>query len=128
MILVKETKRIMGLYPESLMWKLCDGDIERVNGKTAFLALSKRDRAAKIVIDSFVDYLAIGISTVINMFQPDVVCIGGGISREGETLLAPLRRKVEHSTFGLPDSRTKIVKATFENDAGIFGAALLGLQ
>ena len=108
--LIKETKRIMGLYPESLMWKLCDGDIERVNGKTAFLALSKRDHAAKIVIDSFVDYLAIGVSTVINMFQPDVVCIGGGISREGENLLAPLRRKVEHSTFGLPDSRIGLNK------------------
>ncbi len=126
--LVKETKRIMGLYPESLMWKLCDGDVERVNGKTAFLAASKRDYAAKLVVNSFIDHLAICVSSIINMFQPDVICIGGGVSREGDNLLLPLRRKVEHSTFGLVDSRTKIVKANFENDAGIFGAALLGLQ
>jgi hypothetical protein len=118
----------MTLYPESLMWKLCKGDIERVNGKTAFLAASKRDNAAKIVINAFIDYLAIGVSTVINMFQPDVVCIGGGISREGENLLVPLRRRVEHSTFGIEGARTKLVKAVFENDAGILGAALLGLQ
>jgi len=126
--LVKETKRIMNLYPESLMWKLCGGDIEKVNGKTAFLAASKRDVAANIVKNSFIDHLAVGVSSVINMFQPDVVCIGGGISREGDNLLVPLRRKVEHSTFGIDGFRTKIVKATFENDAGIFGAALLGLQ
>lgn len=126
--LVKETKRIMSLYPESLMWKLCKGEIERVNGKTAFLAAFKRDHAAKLVINAFTDYLAIGVSTVINMFQPDVVCIGGGISREGENLLTPLRRRVEHSTFGIEGARTKLVKAVFENDAGIFGAALLGLQ
>ena len=126
--LVKETKRIMNLYPESLMWKLCSGDIERANGKTAFLAASKRDAAANIVKNNFIDHLAVGVSSVINMFQPDVVCIGGGISREGDNLLVPLRRKVEHSTFGIDGFRTKIVKATFENDAGIFGAALLGLQ
>ena len=126
--LTKETKRIMKLYPESLMWKICDGDIERVNGKTAFIAASKRDTAAKIVINSFVDYLAVGVSTIINMLQPDVVCIGGGVSREGDSLLIPLRRRVERATFGIGDSRTKIVKAVFENDAGIFGAALLGLQ
>ncbi len=126
--LVKETKRVMSLYPESSMWKICGGDIDRVNGKTAFIAASKRDHAAKLVIDSFVNYLAIGVSGIINIFQPDVVCIGGGISREGDNLLLPLRRKVEHSTFGIEGARTKIVKAVFENDAGIFGAALLGLQ
>lgn len=126
--LVKETKRIMGLYPQSLMWKLCSGDVEKVNGKTAFLAASKRDVAAKIVVNSFIDYLAVGVSSVINMLQPEVVCIGGGISREGDNILIPLRRRVEHSTFGTEGARTKIVKAVFENDAGIFGAALLGLQ
>ena len=126
--LVKETKRIMSLYPESLMWKLCDGDIDKVNGKTAFFAASKRDYAAKLVVNDFIDYLAIGVSSVINIFQPDVVCIGGGISREGENLLAPLRKRVEHNTFGTDGARTKIVAAAFENDAGIFGAALLGLQ
>ena len=126
--LVKETKRIMGLYPESLMWKLCGGDVDKVTGKTAFLAASKHDAAAKIVVDGFINYLAIGVSSIINIFQPDVVCIGGGISREGDNLLLPLRRKVEHSTFGIEGFRTKIVKAVFENDAGIFGAALLGMQ
>ncbi len=126
--LVKETKRIMSLYPESLMWKICNGEIDRANGKTAFLAASKRDFAAKLVIDSFIEYLALGVSSIVNIFQPDVVCIGGGISREGENLLAPLRKKVEHNTFGMDGARTKIVAAKFENDAGIFGAALLGLQ
>ena len=126
--LVKETKRVMGLYPDSAMWKICEGDIERVNGKTAFLAASKRDVAAKVVVNSFIDYLAMGVSSIINIFQPDVVCIGGGVSREGDNLLIPLRRRVEHSTFGTEGFRTKIVKAVFENDAGIFGAALLGLQ
>ena len=65
---------------------------------------------------------------MINIFQPDVVCVGGGISREGEVLMAPLRKKVHRESFGTDDMRTKLVSATFRNDAGIIGAALLGLQ
>ncbi len=126
--LIKETKRMMTLYPESEMWKLCDGNIERVSGKTPFIAMKSGDRAANLVVNSFIDYLAIGVSSVINILQPEVVCIGGGISREGETLLAPLRERVFHESFGVDGCRTKVVAATFKNDAGILGAALLGLQ
>ena len=126
--LIKETKRYMSLYPESEMWKICEGNLERVSGKTAFLAKAKGDEAACRVVDEFIGYLAIGVSNMINIFQPDVVCIGGGISREGEILMAPLREKVYHESFGTDNARTKVVAATFKNDAGIFGAALLGLQ
>ena len=125
--LVKETKRVMSLYPDSVMWKLCDGNVDRVNGKTAFLAKAQGDKAGCEVIDSFVEYLAIGVANVVNILQPDVVCIGGGISREGENLMAPLREKVYRRSFGIDGERTKVVAATFKNDAGIFGGALLGL-
>lgn len=126
--LVKETKRIMGLYPESLMWREVDGDLERVRGRTAFKAMEAGDKYAKLVIDGFIDSLAVAVENVINIFQPDVVCIGGGISREGETVLAPLRERVFHKTFGIDGVRTRLVAAEFRNDAGIIGAALLGLQ
>ena len=126
--LIRETKRVMGLYPESSMWDSVGGDIDRVSGKTPFRAWESGDRAGSIVVNSFIDYLAVGVSNVINILQPDVVCIGGGISREGEVLLAPLRERVLHSSFGIEGFRTKVVAATFRNDAGIIGAALLGLQ
>ncbi len=126
--LIRETKRMMALYPESVMWEMVGGDVERVSGKTPFRAWEKGDRAAEIVVNSFIDYLAVGISNVINILQPDVVCVGGGISREGEVLLAPLRERVLHSSFGMDGARAKVVAATFRNDAGIIGAALLGLQ
>lgn len=125
---VKETKRVMRLYPESLMWKEVEGDIERVRGRTAYKAMEAGDKYAKTVIDDFVASLAIAVENITNIFQPDVVCIGGGISREGETILAPLRERVAHRTFGIEGMRTKIVAAQFRNDAGIIGAALLGLQ
>ena len=76
----------------------------------------------------FIDNLALGIENVINIFQPDVVCVGGGISREGDNLLVPLRERVAHGTFGTKELKTSVVAAKFRNDAGIIGAALLGLQ
>ena len=126
--LISETKRKMRLYPESSMWNDVGGDIDHVSGKTAFRAMEKGDVAATLVVNEFIDYLAIAVANAINLFQPDVVCIGGGISREGDNLLNPLRARVSHETFGVEGGRTKLVAATFRNDAGIIGAALLGLQ
>lgn len=126
--LVKETKRIMKLYPDSTMWSVCGGDIDRVNGKTAFVARKQGDYAARLVVDSFIDNLAVGVSNIINIFQPSVVCIGGGISGEGENLMAPLRDRVARTSFGLAQGKTKVLAGKYRNDAGIIGAALLGLQ
>ena len=125
---VKETKRIMRLYPESQMWREVEGDLGRVRGRTAFKSAEAGDKYAKIVIDNFVDSLAVAVENVINIFQPDVISIGGGMSREGEAILAPLRERIFRKTFGVDGMRTKLVTAEFKNDAGIIGAALLGLQ
>ena len=126
--LIKDTKRLMNENPDSIMWDCVDSDISRVSGKTAFRAKEKGDKVATAVVNDFIDYLAQGVSNIINIFQPDVVCIGGGISREGENLLAPLRERVSKLSFGVDGMRTELVAATFKNDAGIIGAALLGLQ
>ena len=126
--LVSESRRMAKLYPDSIMWQLADGDEKRINGITPFKAMAKGDRAARLVVDSFVKHLAIGVSNVINLLQPDVVCIGGGISAEGERLMRPLREEVKRLSFGTEGHRTRVVAAKFMNDAGILGGALLGMQ
>lgn len=126
--LVKECKRVMNLYPDSKMWKLVANDISKVSAKTPFDAAKDEDLAAKIVIDDFINNLAYGISNVINIFQPSVLCIGGGISAQGDTLMIPLRDRVSRLSFGRKNIRTKVTVARFMNDAGIIGASMLGLQ
>lgn len=126
--LVSEARRVMGLYPDSAMWQLCKGDLSRVSGLTPFQAAERGDRAAQIVLDEYIKYLAIGVANIINILQPDVVCIGGGISAEGDALMRPLRDKIENISFGAKEGRTKVMAAKFFNDAGIVGGALLGKQ
>ena len=126
--IVKEAKRAMKLYPDSKLWELVGGDIERMNGYYPFVAKREGDFAATEVVDSFINYLAIGISNIINILQPEVVCIGGGVSGEGDNILIPLRQRVKYLSFGNDSSRTRIEIAKFRNDAGIIGAGLLGLM
>ncbi|HHZ06855.1 MAG TPA: ROK family protein [Clostridiales bacterium] len=110
----------------SYMLKSINGDINKISGLTAFNAMRAGDAAGKQVVDKYIEYLACGIVNAVNIFQPDILCIGGGISKEGETLLAPLRALVEQYRYTKHnDKQTKIVSASLGNDAGIIGAALL---
>ena len=125
--LIAQTKQAMKENPESKMWNCAGNDIESVNGRTAFDAMRMGDEAAKAVVDKYIYYVAVGIINVINVFQPDVLCVGGGICNEGETLLAAIRKYVVEERYSkYAQKQTEICKAQLGNDAGIIGAAMLG--
>lgn len=125
--LIRQTKEAMRKHPDSAMWTLAGGDIDEVNGRTAFDAMRLGDAAAKEVVDGYIRRLAAGIVNVINIFQPEVLCIGGGIGSEGETLLEPVREIVKKERYSIHSAvQTRICSARLGNDAGIIGAALLG--
>lgn len=110
----------------SYMLKICDGDINNVNGMTAFKAMREGDELGKQVVDTYISYLSCGLVNAINIFQPDVLCLGGGISNEGEKLLAPLRTIIERERYTKHNNKQTILcKCTLGNDAGIIGAAFL---
>lgn len=110
----------------SYMFKLCDGDINNVNGMTAFKAMREGDEIARQVVDTYIGYLACGLVNAINIFQPDILCIGGGISNEGDNLLTPLRTIIERERYTKHnDKQTVVCTCELGNDAGIIGAAFL---
>ena len=122
--LVKLTKEKFEATSGTLMHEMCENDVNRVGGKTAFAAMKKGDKAGAEVVEEFISYLACGVANLINIFQPEVFTIGGGVSGEGDNLLIPLREKVSEQIY----SKDKILKtdlriATLGNDAGIIGAA-----
>ena len=100
----------------------------RVTGRTAFDAMRMGDKAAKEVVDMYLGYLASGMATIINIFQPKIITIGGGISGEGQSLIDALEPLVRAEQYGcglVPLTEIKIAK--LGNDAGIIGAAFLGI-
>ena len=128
--LIRQTIAAMDRNKDSIMWGMVGGDLGRVDGRTAFRAKHKGDAAAQDVIAQYLRYLADGLANYVNIFQPEIIALGGGVSQaEDEDLLIPLRDMVFENCFGKEaDHRTKLVKARLGNDAGIIGAALLGLQ
>ncbi len=124
--LIRQTKQAMIRYPDSLMWQLCGNDIEKVSGITAFNAMRQGDTAGKMVVDKYIDYISIGIANVVNTFQPEIVCIGGGISKEGKTLTDPITSFVRGEDYARDlEKRVQIKTAALGNDAGIIGAAFI---
>ena len=125
--LIRQTRNAMEANPESLMWQVARA-LDQVDGRTVFDAMLLGDQAATAVFETYVKHLACGLASMINIFQPEVLCIGGGICNQGETLLAPVRALVEQEDYARnARRRTKILRATLGNDAGIIGAALLPL-
>lgn len=124
--LVRMTREEMKQCPDSAMWSLCKGDLAEADGRTAFDGLRRGDEAAKRVIDRFTEYLGCGITNMVNIFQPEIISVGGGISAEGETLLKPVRAILEREQYSrMCKQKTQLKKAELGNDAGIIGAALL---
>lgn len=126
--LIRQTRQAALKYPDSAIHALTGGDLSKIDAKTAFDAMRQGDEAGTMVVDMYIHYLAEGISDLVNIFQPSLIVIGGGISKEGETILAPLRKIVSKSTYYGEGNiaHTQIVRAKLGNDAGIVGAAMIG--
>ncbi len=124
--LVSQAVEAMQGNKASLLWQTCDDDLNKVEGKTIFEALDMGDETAKAVVDRYLYYVAVGLANVINALQPEAVCIGGGISGQGEKILKPIRDMVKAERYSVyADKQAAIISAALGNDAGIIGAALL---
>ena len=124
--LINQPRRAMVNHPDSAMWSIAE-DLDKVNGRTAFDGMRAGDAVAAQVVDTYIKYIATGLINVINIFQPEVLCIGGGICKEGDTLLKPLAAHIERERYSKYSShQTRLCVATLGNDAGIIGAAFLG--
>ena len=120
--LINQTKKAMKDNPNSEMWKKAK-TLSEVDGRTAF---SSKDETAKEVVKNYLGYLSVGIVNVVNIFQPEIICIGGGISGEGEKILKPLRKSIKGFSFArFGKKQTDVQIAKLGNDAGLIGAAFL---
>lgn len=122
--LVDMTREKFNSSPDSIMRTLCDGDVNKVGGKTAFQAMYRGDKAGKEVVDKYLSYLACGLVNIINIFQPDVLCIGGGVSNEGPIIIEMLMPLIKEQIYGKGNKLvTTVSLAKLGNEAGIIGAA-----
>ncbi len=124
--LIMQTKAAMAENKDSLMHKIA-AESGAVNGKTAFDAAKQGDSAALKVVNNYIRYISIGITNLINVFQPEMIAIGGAICKEGDYLLNQIKEYCQKEAYGASFSNIAEIKiASLGNDAGIIGASMLG--
>lgn len=121
--LIEQAKSGMLKDNQSKLWEICQNNVENLCGETFFEGLKQNDNTAKKVFKKYIDYLADGITNIVNIFRPEIILIGGGISAFGDILLNPLKRLVNKRAYGGNKyAHVKIEIAQLGNDAGLLGA------
>ena len=124
--LIREAKLAALSNPDSLLSKMIDGELDKMNAKIPFDAAQEGDHIAMNVIDNYINDLATGLTNIINIFQPEIIVLGGGVSAQRDHLLVPLRERIAKEVYGGEALlKTKIEVAQLGNDAGIIGAGML---
>lgn len=121
-----QARAAMQWKKESYLWKLCHWNSENIDAKAVVDAIRLKDETACEVFHQYIDYLSIGIVNLVNLMQPDLIVIGGGLSNAGDLLLQPLQQRVQENAYSRDsEQNTKLQLAVLKNDAGILGVALL---
>lgn len=121
--LIEQTKEAAAAHSESIMNKWI-ADNGKASGRTAFECAKAGDETAIAVKTRYIRYVAEGISNIVNIFQPRTLVIGGGISKEGDELLVPIREFVYANDYNKYMPKTELKIARLLNGAGIVGAAM----
>ncbi|MCI9031786.1 MAG: ROK family glucokinase [Clostridia bacterium] len=124
--LIRETKEAMLRDRGSKMWDFVGGDIDKVDGKTAFETEKQGDATAKLVVNNYVLYLSEGLLNLCNIFRPEAIMLGGGVCAQGDNLLNRLKTRMQALHYGYQGTpAVDLLIASLGNDAGIIGAAAL---
>ena len=126
--LMRLTREAMEDHKESLMWQLCDNDINNVNGAIPFAAEKQGDLAAKQVVDEYIKYLGETILNFNNIFRPNAFILSGGVAKQGDYLIERLKEYCARFDWGYKNTPVpELLIATLGYDSGIVGAASLYL-
>lgn len=122
--LIRDAKEKAKQNKSSLLNTLTQNNLDNMTAKVVFDAKDKGDTVASQLVEDYIEYLAVGVANLVNIFKPEIILLSGGISKQGDKLITPLRQKVKSKVFG-GDLKTKIDIATLGNDAGLIGAGML---
>ena len=111
----------------TLIADLAEGDPGRISAKLVAQAAERGDAEARMILSQAMDFLGIGMANLVNLFNPELIVIGGGLTNLGDALFGPVRRAVERIAFPTAAQAVRIVPAQLGDNVGALGAAALVL-
>lgn len=125
--MLKRAKELLKKNPGSILYKLSQGDLNRLKAKDLFFAEKSKDKVADKVIEETAYYLGTALSSAVNLFNPEIIVIGGGVALSaGRNFFRMIEKEIKMRAFPSATKNLKIVKAKLGNDAGFIGASILG--
>ena len=126
--LIREGRRLAEAKPDSAICKAVNGDLSAIEARTVIDLAKAGDPDCSALFDNYVYHLTVGLVNLINLYDPEVIALGGGVSNAGTFLLDKVNELLPKMIFYKTMPRAKVVLAKLGNDAGIIGAAMLGRQ
>ena len=126
--IIREGRKFAAEHPESALYKKVEGDLERIEARTVIDLARENDADCAKLFDEYCMHLAVGLVNLINMYDPEIIALGGGVSHAGSFLLDRVNALLPQLVFFKTMPYAKIELARLGNDAGIIGAAMLGRQ
>ncbi len=126
--LAEQARHYSLTYADTMILQMAGGKKENITAKMVVDAAREGDRLGVQLFTNYCRYLAMTIDNVINFFDPEMIILGGGVSKAGDFLLKGVLSYIPAYVMGAERAGTRVVLATLGNDAGIIGAALLGLK
>jgi len=124
----REAIRRIGQGEESSLTDMVEGKIENITAEKVSMAAQGGDSLASDVISEAATYLGVGMVNLVNIFNPEMIIVGGGVAQIGDLLLDPVRQVVKERAFQLSAQAVRIVPAQLGDNAGVLGAAVFALQ
>lgn len=123
--IIRMSREAVKIHPDSLLLKLADNNPSNIEAKTLLDAARQEDPVAVEVYHKFISYLAQAVASVVNLLDPEVIVLGGGVSKAGTFLLKPLVREFPRYVLFDDQSLPEIKLAVLGSEAGIIGASML---
>ncbi len=124
----KEAKRRMRQGEKSSLTEIVKGEVEKITAEKVEMAARRRDSLALEVILKAATYLGIGMVNLVHIFNPEMIIVGGGMSKMGDLLLNPARQMIRERAHPLSAQAVRIVTTQLGGNAEVLGAAVFARQ
>ena len=122
--IAREAQRLIAQGAKTRILEFAEGEVDNVTAKTVAAAALQGDALALEVISRAATYLGIGMANLVNIFNPEMIIIGGGLSKMGDMLLNPTRQVVARRAFQVAAERVRIVASELGDQNAVLGAAV----
>ncbi len=126
--LAREAVKQIKAGTQTSILNFADGELQKVSAQRVFLAAQEGDPLANELISQTAYYLGVGLVSIVNIFNPQLILIGGGLSRMGRLLLEPASKVVRDRAYELPVAAVRIELARLGADAEALGGVALVLE